>query len=149
MSKRLGVVVMMLLVLASSAVVSAAEQQVSSASDSGYTVEPHQDVGLSPMSIQTVYTSITQGVTNWHTKAVSSSITTLVVDLNWGNPANSLRLTIYSPNGYTFGPYYDSSDGTSNGRINLNIVNSAGIPQGTWYYEVYGAGVTGTQSYSL
>ncbi len=80
---------------------------------------------------------------------MSSYITSLNVDLNWGNSGNSLRLKIYSPDGYTFGPYYDSFDGVNDGRINLNIINNNGIAQWTWYYEVYGNSVTGTQAYSI
>jgi hypothetical protein len=148
MSKRLGVVAMMLLLIASFAVVSASEQGPA-VSNGGYIVEPVHNTGMNPISIQSVYATITQGKTNWHTKTVSSYITSLNVNLNWGNPANSLRLKIYSPDGYTFGPYYDSFDGVNDGRINLNIINSNGIARGTWYYEVYGYHVTGTQAYSI
>jgi len=63
---------------------------------------------------------------------------TLNVDLNWGNSANSLQLTIYSPDNHVFGPYYDSDDGIIDGRINLDIYNPNGIAQGTWSYNVYG-----------
>jgi hypothetical protein len=138
----------MLLVIASFAVVSASEQ-APAAGNGGYIVEPSLGNNKEPFAIDTVYATITQGRTNWHTKVVSTFITTLNVDLNWGNPANSLRLKIYSPDGYTFGPYYDSFDGTTNGRINLNIINNNGIAQGTWYYEVYGYSVTGTEDYSI
>jgi len=148
MSKRLGVVAMMLLLIASCAVVSASEQ-VSAISNGGYSVEPVNTTGMNPMSIKSVSAYITQGMTNWHPKSVSSFITSLNVDLNWGVPANSLRLKIYSPDGYTFGPYYDSFDGVNNGRINLNIINSNGIAQGIWQAEVYGERVAGTQGYSI
>ncbi|MDD5187598.1 MAG: peptidase domain-containing protein [Methanoregula sp.] len=148
MSKRLGVVAMMLLLIASFAVVSASEQ-VSLVNEGGNVVKPAQNAGMNPDSILIVYDSITQGETNWHTKTVSSFITTLNVDLNWGNPSNSLRLRIYSPDGYTFGPYYDNFDGVNDGRINLNIIYGNGIAQGTWNYEVYGDSVTGTQAYSI
>ena len=147
MSKRLGFVVMLLFVFASSALVSAIEQKPV-ATGGGYFVEPSHG-RMNPMSVQVVSATISQGMMNLHTKVVSSYITTLNVDLNWGNPANSLRLKIYSPDGYTFGPYYDSYDGSANGRINLNIINSAGIARGTWYYEVYGDRVTGTQAYYI
>ena len=139
---------MMLLLIASFAVVSASEQDPA-VSNGGYIVEPVHTAGMNPISIQSVYATITQGKTNWHTKTVSSYITSLNVNLNWGNPANSLRLKIYSPDGYTFGPYYDSFDGVNDGRINVNIINSNGIARGTWYYEVYGNSVTGTQAYSI
>ncbi|HNX18087.1 MAG TPA: peptidase domain-containing protein [Methanoregula sp.] len=148
MSKRLGIVALVLLVMASCAVVSAQEQG-NVVSGNGYQVQPAQDEGMTPMSIQTIYSTITQGTTNRHAKVVSSYITTLNVDLNWGKTTNSLQLKIYSPDGYTFGPYYDNADGSINGRINLDITNSNGIAQGTWYYEVYGYSVSGTQAYTI
>jgi len=99
--------------------------------------------------IDSVYATITQGNTNWHTKDVTTFITTLNVDLNWGNSGNSLRLKIYSPDGYVFGPYFDNADGVINGRINLNINNPNGIAKGTWYYEVYGYSVSRTEDYYI
>ena len=140
---------MMLLVLASSAGVSAAEDREIITAVGGYLVEPVHDTDDDQKSIKSVYGTITQGLTNWHNKYVGSSITTLNVDLNWGNPANSLRLKVYSPDGYTFGPFYDSYDGYIDGRVNMNINNPDGIATGTWYYEVYGDRVTGTQSYYI
>ncbi|MFA6363866.1 peptidase domain-containing protein [Methanoregula sp.] len=147
MSKRLGLLVMVVLLLCtSSVVVSAKELPASLSVNGGYTIVPAHGTGIIPL---TVYNSITQGKTNWESKTVSSYITTLNVNLNWGNPSNSLQLTIYSPDGYVFGPYYDSSDGATDGRINLNIQNSNGIAEGTWYYKVYGYQVSGTQTYSI
>lgn len=148
MSKILGVVAMMLLLIASFAVVSASENSAI-VKDGGYVVEPGHITDINSYGVRSVFATITQGATNWHTKSVSSFITSLNVDLNWGNPSNSLRLKVYSPDGYTFGPYYDSFDGSNNGRINFYINNPNGIAQGTWYYEVYGDSVTGTQTYSL
>ncbi|MCK9581462.1 MAG: peptidase domain-containing protein [Methanoregula sp.] len=148
MSKRLGVVAMMLLLIVSFAVVSASENNVN-VKDGGYTVLPGPAGNTESFGIQSVFATITQGATNWHTKSISSYITSLNVDLNWGNPSNSIRLKVYSPDGYTFGPYYDSFDGSNNGRINFYINNPNGIALGTWYYEVYGDRVTGTQTYSL
>jgi hypothetical protein len=80
---------------------------------------------------------------------VSTYSTSLHIDLNWGNPSNSLRLKIYTPDGYTLGPYYDNADGSIDGRINIYVNNPNGIAQGTWYYEVYGYSVSGTQSYTI
>ena len=97
----------------------------------------------------TVYNSITQGKTNWESKTVSSYITTLNVNLNWGNPSNSLQLTIYSPDGYIFGPYYDNADGVTDGRINLNIQNSNGIAKGTWDYRGRITGLGDTNLFDL
>jgi hypothetical protein len=101
------------------------------------------------MSPDTVYDSVIQSETDWHSNTINTYMTKLTVDLYWGNPSNSLQLTIYSPDGYTFGPYYDGADGTIDGRTHIEISSSSGITQGTWYYKVYGYSVTGTQSYSI
>jgi hypothetical protein len=148
MLKKIGIIAILLLFSASLAVASVSEEKINTAKTGGYTVEPANDTS-EDIGIQQVYTTITQGKTNWHTKDVTTFITTLNVDLNWGNSGNSLRLTIYSPDGYVFGPYFDNADGVINGRINLNIRNPNGIARGTWYYEVYGYSVVGTQSYSI
>jgi hypothetical protein len=146
MSKRLGLLVMVVLMLcASSAVVSAKELPLTVTG--GYIVVPaHNSTSMKPL---TVYDSITQGKTNWEDHQVSSYINTLNVDLDWGKTVNSLQLTVYSPDGSVFGPYYDSSDGAIDGRINLYIENTNGIGEGIWYYKVYGYSVSGTQTYSI
>lgn len=125
-----------------------ANDKNSSLVNGGYIVKPVKSSSgnIDPMI---VYDSITQGQTNWHGKVVSSYMTSLNVDLNWGNSANSLQLTIYSPDGHVFGPYYDADDGVIDGQINIDIDNPNGIAEGTWYAEVYGYHVTGTQSYSI
>lgn len=115
--------------------------------DGGYIAVPAKSTsqGVMPM----VSSSITQGQTNWHYRLVNYYTTSLNYDLNWGNSANSLRLRIYTPDGYVLGPYYDLSDGRTDGRINIDITKSGGVAQGTWYSEVYGDRVTGTQSYTI
>jgi hypothetical protein len=148
MSKRLGVVALILLIVASFAGVSASEQ-TSADGDTGHCIVLVQNADINPMGIKSVSGSITQGMTNWHYKTLSSYITSMNVNLYWGNPSNSLRLKIYSPDGNTFGPYYDNMDGIIDGHINLNVISSTGLPRGTWRYEVYGEKVTGTQTYSI
>lgn len=92
--------------------------------------------------------TLTQGQTRWHTTYVPSGRTSFFSDLNWGNPSNTLSLTIYIPDSSSLGPYYDSADGYVDGRINLRVSRSAGLPSGTWSAKAYGASITGTQSYS-
>jgi hypothetical protein len=145
----------LLTVLLLSSVMAIATVNVATATDSnvnigngGYTITPatgHTSI-IRPMTISS---SITQGQTNWHYKNLNSYCTSLNVDLNWGNTANSLQLTIYSPDGYIFGPYYDLDDGVTDGRINLYVNNPNGVAQGTWNYKVYGYSVSGTQSYTI
>ncbi len=146
MLKKIGIATILLLFSASLALAAVSEEQMNTA-NGGYTEGPANDT--SGAGIDTVNATITQGQTNWHTKDVTTFITTLNVDLNWGNPSNSLRLRIYSPDGYVFGPYFDNADGVINGRINLDLRNPNGIAKGTWRYEVYGYSVVGTQSYSI
>lgn len=135
-----------LLLCTASAVVSAKELSISLPGNGGYTIVPAHGTGIEPF---TVYDSITQGQINWEDQQISSYTNTLNVDLDWGNPSNSLQLTIYSPDGTVFGPYYDSSDGVIDGRINLYIENTNGIAEGTWMYKIYGYSVSGTQYYSI
>jgi len=117
----------------------------------GYTVTPGNIASSNMLSIMplTVQGSIAPGQINWVYKNVNSFIKTLNVDLNWGKPSNSLQLTVYSPDGYTFGPYYDNADGKVDGQINININNPNGIAQGTWIAKIYGYSVSGTQSYII
>ncbi len=114
----------------------------------GYTVMPdkHGSGFAMPM---VVYGTITQDQTCFTSKDVTSYTNTVYVDLNWGNPSNSLQLTIYAPDGSKFGPYYDNFDGVTDGRIQFSIYNANGVAQGTWYYHVYGYSVTGVQSYYI
>jgi hypothetical protein len=83
----------------------------------GYSVDVVKSTGLPAVVVPMTVSSISQGQTNWYTYAISSGTSSLTVDLNWGNPANSLALTVIAPDG-TIGPYYDTS-GT--GRITLLI----------------------------
>jgi hypothetical protein len=139
----------MLLLIALFAVnVSASEQRTDTKND-GTIIMPVNSTSKISMHPMMVSGSITQGVTKWQTKVVSSYITSMNVDLNWGNPANSLQLKIYSPTGAVYGPFYDNYDGINDGRINLNVINSAGVPQGTWSYEIYGYRVSGVQAYTI
>ncbi|MBU4220265.1 MAG: peptidase domain-containing protein [Euryarchaeota archaeon] len=144
MLKKIGIIAILLLFSATLAVAAVSEDKIKTAKTGGYTVGPANGTG-EDIGILWVNATITQGQTNWHTKDVTTFITTLNVDLNWGNPGNSLRLTIYSPDGYVFGPYFDIDDGSINGRINRYINNPNSIAKGTWYYEVYGYSVSGTE----
>jgi hypothetical protein len=101
---------------------------------------------VSPMA---AYSSISQGGYNWHSRNVNYYTTSLDFVLNWGNPSNSLRLRLFTPDGYVLGPYYDSYDGSCDGQIGVRISRSNGVAQGTWSEEVYGYQVSGTQSYSI
>jgi len=146
MSKRLGIVVLVFLVMASCAVVSASELK---SVNSGTIIQPANNTGFGQIHPLTVTGSVTQGQTVWQTRTVSSYITSMNVNLYWGVSANSLQLKIYSPDGSIYGPFYDNFDGATDGSVNVDVINSGGIPQGTWTYEVYGYRVTGRQYYTI
>ncbi len=148
MLKVIGITAILLLFSASLAVAAVSEENIDTDKTGGYTVGPAAGKD-GDITIQTVYATIRQGETNWHYKNVTTFITTLNVDLDWGNPGNSLRLKIYSPDGYVFGPYFDDADGAIDGRINRYINNPNGIAKGTWRYEVYGYSVSGTEDYYI
>ncbi|MDD3373218.1 MULTISPECIES: hypothetical protein [Methanoculleus] len=91
--------------------------------------------------------SIAQGETNWYSTYVAPGTTELVIDLNWGDASNSLRLRIYTPRS-VLGPYYNAYDGV-NGRIYLHMKDTVNLHSGIWQFEVYGYQVTGAQDYTI
>lgn len=91
-----------------SATAAAATEDIDKAEiSSNYTVTPAIDTETwivdEEMGIRTVYDTIMQGETNLHEKSVSSGLTLLVVDLNWGDSTDSLRLKVYTPSGALLG----------------------------------------------
>lgn len=117
-------------------------------SQGGYVVTPAGDLVLPDLMLPMSVDTITQGEMDWYSRYVSSGTSSMTVDLNWGNTANSLALTILAPDA-TLGPYYDSSDGTTNGRIAFVVSQYGGLTPGTWNFLVYGQNVAGTQSYNF
>jgi hypothetical protein len=105
--------------------------------------------GLTPFGRMAMFSSgaITQGETDWFTTSVASGKTRFYADLNWGDTSDSITLTLFPP-GSVLGPYYDSSDGIIDGRINIRITKSPALTPGTWYSGIYGASVSGSQSYT-
>jgi hypothetical protein len=122
--------------------------KVTVAYPNGYTVT-YIKVPAGTMRPMVVYDSITQGQTKYQTRYVNYYTESIVYDLYWGNPSNSLRLMITSPDGVLFGPVYDPYDGSYNGEICVQISRSGGIAQGTWTSQVYGYSVSGVQSFYI
>lgn len=121
---------------------------VSAKNTTEYTVRPSSGE-IPPVSIQT-YDSITQGQSKTYYTNVGTGVNWFEVDLNWGNQANSLSLTIYKPSGSSIGTYYDIDDGVIDGRIHIDIVPSQGyVESGQWKYKVYGVSVVGTEDYNF
>jgi hypothetical protein len=117
----------------------------------GYVVSTVDDVikvtGLPDISAR-MSSLITQGETHTYTRNVVSGTTSIVSDLNWGDTADSLSLTIIAPDA-TLGPYYDGADGTINGRIFLRVSKSSGVTPGTWWNRIFGEHVEGVEDYTF
>ena len=119
-----------------------------------YNILPAEESSISTVdprisSLSTLY--IKKGETTYiSSPSFGSTVKWLEVDLKWGNTGSSLELTIYSPLGSNLGTYYDKSDGRLDGRTHLYIYpNTVYIEPGKWKFKVYGASVSGTQSYTL
>ncbi len=54
---------------------------------------------------------------------------------------------VYTPDGKVLGPYYDDSDGKTDGRINLNIANPSGVAAGEWHLKVTDMDTLGDNDY--
>ena len=113
----------------------------------GYVITAGDNLGRMPEISRLGSGTISEGQSQWYSSVVPAGKTSFFADLNWGNPSNSLSLTVFAPDA-TFGPYYDSADGRTDGRINLRISRSGGIASGTWWSRIYGYRVSGTQSYT-
>lgn len=113
-----------------------------------YTVTPVGNVKLPGIIMPLSVGTITLGETDWYYYYVSPGTSSITTDLNWGDTSDSLSLTIVAPDG-TLGPYYDLTDGTTNGRITLGISRSPSLTSGTWSFKVYGNQVTGSQGYNF
>ena len=95
------------------------------------------------------YDTITTGETDTFSQYVWPLTSSLMLDANWGDVSDSVALTINTPD-QTLGPYYDSSDGITDGRILLRVSNPAGyLPLGSWKFSVYGSHITGVEDYTF
>ncbi|WMW23213.1 peptidase domain-containing protein [Methanolobus mangrovi] len=146
----IGFIIFLLCISVASASTSETDNEFTliSASDLGYKIVPAKSDDGS-IGVRTVSDIITQGETNWHSFVISSYYTSIEVDLNWGDTSDSLKLYIYDPSYNCLGYFYDSADGSINGRIHLNVIDNDGIERGTWRYRVYGYSVSGTEDYSI
>ncbi|WAI02190.1 hypothetical protein [Methanogenium organophilum] len=92
--------------------------------------------------------SIKEGEMKPFHRRMPENLSRFTYDLLWGNTEDSLKLTIFAPDG-VMGPYYDDSDGRKNGRIYLQISRPDGIEPGDWYAVVEGEQVDGTCQFML
>ncbi len=152
MLKKCGVVLVLILL----AVLTAASASAVSTSESskntkpgngGYVLGVEKSDGVSMMSTSGGY--ICQGETKWGYKTISGYVKTLGAVIWWGNPSNSLRVRIFTPDGYVLGPVYDNWDGVLDGKIPVTISREGGLAQGTYGYEIYGDRVSGMQYFTF
>lgn len=92
--------------------------------------------------------TVTQGEQRSFHRQMPSNLSRFTYDLFWQDPLNSLKLTIFAPDG-VMGPYGDENDGIINGRIYLQVSREEGIAPGDWYAVVEGDRVDGTQQFML
>ncbi|WP_174590859.1 peptidase domain-containing protein [Methanocella conradii] len=159
--KKCGVVLVLLALLAGVAAASAGAASVDSSKnikpgDGGYVVTigksnyaVSSDKGTSFSILASLSDYISQGQIKWGYKTISGYVTSFGAELYWGNPANSLSMTIITPDGYVLGPYYDIIDGRLNGDIPIVISRSSGVAQGTYAFKIYGDQVAGFQYFTF
>jgi hypothetical protein len=136
--KRIAIAFLVFLLCVSVAGASSSETAIEAVSGSNGSI-----------GILSVGNYIIEGQTNWHSKIINTYTESLNVNLNWGDTTDSLKLYVYNPSGSCVGVYYDYSDGSTNGRINVNFHDDDGLQQGTWRYAVYGYSVIDTEDYSI
>lgn len=114
---------------------------------SGYDVEEETGV-LSMNSLASSLYSITQGDVNYHSSYINSGKTSITYNVDWGDSDNDLGLKIVTPDGTNLGYYHDSVDGSTDGKIFLQISSSNCLVTGNWGGRVKGFSVSGTEYYN-
>ena len=117
----------------------------------GYVVSTADDIKKEDQisrTLSVISSSISQGQLLSYSRYINPGTTSIISDLNWGDTADSLTLTLVAPD-TTLGPYYDGSDGQINGRIYLRISKSSGVTPGTWWNRIYGYQVLGSEDFTL
>ncbi len=117
-------------------------------SNTNITVAPASDTTRGGINVVDTIGSIVQGQTNYYYQDIPS-VSRVWTDLNWSVPSNSLTLKVITSEGTVLGPYHDSSDGVTDGRIHLSFAKSGNFAAGKWKFEVYGERVSGSQTYSF
>lgn len=69
-------------------------------------------------------------------KYVAAGIPYIIVSLYSNDPADPVSMTVITPD-KTLGPFYDVSDGKTDGRIDLKINNPDTLPSGYWKFLIH------------
>jgi hypothetical protein len=110
------------------------------------TVKALKDIG-----ILTVY-HLDNGGYRVHTTYVGSNKHYFDPSLIWIPSTSRLSLTINSPSGVVYGPWIDSSDGSTNGKIDFDYIpiqSPAGLEVGNWNSVVEAYVGSADYSYSV
>ena len=67
---------------------------------------------------------------------ISGNISYILVDLNSGDPTDTLSLSVIAPD-QVLGPYTDVINGTHQGRIYLRIAGTGNLTEGPWEFIVH------------
>lgn len=151
----LFVAVLGMVLLSAPATAAKGDDSVSYAGPNGYVITFYKvpSKNLAPVTNGMMTTmsadSISQGQYQYRGTTINYYTTYLNFYLYWGNPSNSLRLRIVTPDNAILGPFYDPYDGSYNGAVGVTVSRTGGIAQGWWQAEIYGYSVSGTQSFSM
>jgi hypothetical protein len=109
-----------------------------------HTYAPHAVVSPLNSSVDGVVNSLmprqdvteTEIKTAIFSKNVAPGTKYIVVSLYSGDTTDPISVTIITPD-KTLGPYYDTSDGVADGRIDLKISNPESMTPGLWKFLVH------------
>ncbi|PAV13050.1 hypothetical protein ASJ81_04630 [Methanosarcina spelaei] len=91
-----------------------------------------------------------QGQTDTRKINIGKKVKSITIECDWGNPKNSLTLTIIAPDGKKYGPYSDSYDGKIDGCTGVKLTKKTGAWDATpWTIKVYGKKVSGTETFGV
>lgn len=91
-----------------------------------------------------------QGQTHTSKLNIGKKVKSITIECDWGNPKNSLTLTVIAPDGKKYGPYSDSYNGKKDGNTGVKLTKNTGAWAATpWTIKVYGQKVSGTQTFGV
>jgi len=144
---KISRIVWMTLIVAALLTPLGAAQGMVAGSD-GYVITPAAYEGRELLNLLRNDATIHQGESDRYSHAVQPGTSQMTVDLNWGNTASSLSLTIAAPS-TVVGTFHDADDGVTDGRIHITVSRSPCIEAGTWEFLVYGEQVSGEEDYTI
>ncbi|MFA5452975.1 MAG: hypothetical protein WC248_05340 [Candidatus Methanomethylophilaceae archaeon] len=119
---------------------------------SGYDLdltETQTFIANSQSSLKSDSYSIIEGQSRIHVFNPGHSCRRVIIDIDWSDKNNELRLDVESPD-TIYGPFYDGIDGQVDGRIYISISKSSGgyLSEGDWANIIHGESISGTEYYN-